>query len=667
MQIVAAFSARITDHPRGYIRTLCSIGLLLLVLQAVQLAPSASEYSLHFMLFGLFGFVIAAVCITGVVGRPPLQRRIQPLWVWSQQSRLHIITTSIVLFEIVMLPALWFDPLFVGGAEPLGALAFTVSMGYLLATKLWMEETTAYPLARYQGNRQVDIIVVMVIVVIGVIISVRSLGLFPMTGGGSDALVYFNIAESLQRGEGVPQQYNYYSYLYPFVITTTRQVVDSLMGLLVLQHGLRILSAVMAFWLLKPVHYIFATALGILLAVSPLTAIYANLMFTESIYSSLLILATIGSYRLTSINVNSSRVAIIVGLLWGLVAVFRPVALFIIIPVLVLLLLLRLQRSRLLIVLIGFGIALFAFSGLRALLDGHFSFGADDTDTYFGMTYLYQGLHNVDNGPLATELESMITSGEYCDVPTDILVNWDALAWGFFITRFCMPSYNRATDADMNMRAIYVEAIRAHPGQFVSHVYGEMRHFLTVSERDNGISDPSAREYAYVIHPFFVGVSGNMCTNMAIDVENNPDLADRFAYFCEHPYVNQPVPRRDGLGLEWLNLDVMQPYRLQSSIEWARFWTMLALVGNGLLNLSTRLRPLFILCLMIIGYHAGVTAVAQYNLPRYTMVLAPVFTVIATLIYLSVVDAVVDWLHRRKNMPKVDTVIYPEVQNRSEP
>ncbi|HEY7066197.1 MAG TPA: hypothetical protein VII06_32290 [Chloroflexota bacterium] len=103
-------------------------------------------------------------------------------------------------------------------------------------------------------------------------------------------------------------------------------------------------------------------------------------------------------------------------------------------------------------------------------------------------------------------------------------------------------------------------------------------------------------------------------------------------YYCTDDFV--PVSRVVTQFLpSWQTAyaSLVQPYREQGPGFWERWWAALALLALVLIVSPPPLRSLAALCVLVIGYHAAVTAFGQWNLPRYVAVVLPEFELLTGL------------------------------------
>ena len=220
-------------------------------------------------------------------------------------------------------------------------------LGYGMAVVWWWwtrnpDNEPARP--SIQPNRWLDLISLLLIALAGWWSSDHVLRLMPLMGGGSDSLVYYQMSDILPTGV-IPFRYNYYAYLYPGIILSLRSLTNSILGLILFQHLVRVGVTMLIYGMLRSVNWVFAVFLALALAVSPLIALYANFALTESLYGSLLILAIVLTHRSAMVarehpqkqDVSRGRrygLFILAGLVWGAITVFRPVALFLFVPIL---------------------------------------------------------------------------------------------------------------------------------------------------------------------------------------------------------------------------------------------------------------------------------------------------------------------------------------------
>lgn len=558
--------------------------------------------------------------------------------VLSSRRRTWIV--AFVLFETIMLYATYaLAPLMpeavrmTTGGEPTAMTAFVVGAGVLIAGRWWggrsrEDVTTDEPSSR---TRPIWLTGISIFVLSLLVNAIFAFFTVPTTAG--DSALYYAVSEQLYTHS--PAQLELITYPYPLMIAFTRLFLNNALGLVVAQSLLRAVSAAVLFGALQTLDYWLGVICGVLVALDPISAHYAHLLLSESGYSSLITLL-VAAVVLVMQNPKARVWGVAGGMVCGLVSLWRPAGSLLIAPVLLVALLSTGSWRSAGMLALGFVVSILILSAGQWLLTGHFRYAAgSEDDAYYVYPLFNLKLFDENNGPVAQQF-SYVLGTEGCDYDFAQLNTQQGV--GHFIQ--CSAAYEQEAQTDLSVLQLYVEAIRAKPITFAVNAWNEIRHYIT-----HGHSAARTDLYEWVPNP--VGIVNKSCDDQAA-------LMNRFAvpslreYLCVYRLPDSGLLDRVMLGWERVFVDVFfQPYRLQGYTVWARLWAALMLVAFVLLEGSRRARWIVALCVLIVGYHAAVTALAQWPIHRYVFVLSPVFVILTGILLRTLAGEALPPLARR--------------------
>ncbi len=438
----------------------------------------------------------------------------------------------------------------------------------------------------------------------------------PLAHNLGDSWLYYQTAQNLLGNTTEPG----HTLVFPSLIVLTGFIHNNLISLVIFQHLLRGLIAVLAFLIFKKHHVGFAILAAGLLAVSPVSAHFAHMMMTESIYLSLLALAALFAVA----SVKNPIFLVVTGLVCALLAFTRGVGIVIIGILLVYIFFSTFSLKKSAVLLISFVVSY----GILFFVQGHFLKEKADV-AYYYFPLLYYDLLDEDNGPIARQYIQEVVNSETCpyeipEHPSQLgQTVWPIDFWVCARMAYAKPGIEKD---------LYAEGIRAQPIRYFKEVWQQVFRFITLSEVPSVYRELDSANYPLIY-------------TLGRPMENPCDLEDD--YYREYlDYIcagNQPT-QVDQRLLKWgkFYTDVlMQPYRLQGDELWVRFWTALTMITFILIT-SPRLRLLTLLFVVIIIYHAGIVAFAQWNVPRYVLVLDPLFVMITAAFLASVLEPLTD-------------------------
>ncbi|HEY7065192.1 MAG TPA: WD40 repeat domain-containing protein [Chloroflexota bacterium] len=539
---------------------------------------------------------------------------------WLAASDLRAWCCTFVVFEAV---------LYVGGiagdgrlAALVGVAAVLVGLVLLLARRRIAGPPPRAAQAGCHGCARRDLAASGVVAAAGIAATAGMFLTSPPIAELADSQVYVSISDGLL-GRG-PLNLFHLTYPYPLVIALTRLVWDSPLSIVLLQHAVRVGVAVAAYWTLRGAGRGFALVAGVLLALDPFTTYYAHSLLTESLYASAVLGLLLLTYRLGERQTRAAALGVGLGALAAWTSLFRPAGMLLVVPLLAYVLVRSRAWRRALYVGVGFvGVGLCLALGQWRLTD-RFGFGTG-SDVYYAFPYFHHELYDPNNGPLADEAFTYLPSpscqfslpeGESAQLQLNDVA---------FPQRFpaCLDDAAARTGSRLlAMRALYGEGIRANPVRFLTSSLTEMGYFVTHLDW--------ARTGAVVYR------SGlQIASELRIPAPDRcaqGEQAAPTAYTCRQHY--SPDPRFPAARFHaWAQVfaNVVQPYRLQGTTFGARGAAALLLTALLLVAGDARMRRLTVLCWLVIGYHAAVTALGQWNLLRYVAVVTPEFLLLTSM------------------------------------
>ncbi|MBZ0310194.1 MAG: hypothetical protein K8I82_29310, partial [Anaerolineae bacterium] len=240
----------------------------------------------------------------------------------------------------------------------------------------------------------------------------------------------------------------------------------------------------------------------------------------------------------------------------------------------------------------------------------------------------YYDLLDEDNGPIAHQYIQEVVNSETCpyeipDNPSQLgQTVWPIDFWVCARMVYAKPGIEKD---------LYAEGIRAQPVRYIKEVWQQVFRFVTLSEVPSVYRAVDSANY-----PFIYTTGVTMQNPCGVEDDYYREYLD---YICAG---SQPIQVNEQM-LQWgkFYTDVfMQPYRLQGDELWVRFWTALTMIAFVLIT-SPRLRLLTLLLAVVIIYHAGIVAFAQWNLPRYVLVLEPFFVMITAAFLATLLEPVI--------------------------
>lgn len=433
---------------------------------------------------------------------------------------------------------------------------------------------------------------------------------------GPDSYLYFLMSQSIL-GRSAPPE-GHFTYAYPLVISVTRLFFDHVTSIMVLQHGMRIVTGVTIFLALRHEAPLMGLVAALLVAIDPVSANLANNLLTESLYTSFLVFMALMAYRLTKPQQRRTvSLALALGALAAWVALFRPAGLLLVMPTIACVALGSRSWRRPLGIVAGFTLAVVVLAVIQWRLMGAFGFGTRD-DIYYAYPYVYHELFDPNNGPRAAELYTYLTHPECAfEFPESREAMADGLKYFPHFLHTCSATIARVTGLQMlPTGGLYFEGIRAAPAQFAFSFLDEMRHFVTHSD---WIRTFRGR---YISHLIIGALLPEQCKQMLAQ----PVVAE---YGCmDFKLPGAWVQLTTMWAWYWTYMDIIQPYRLQGIEEWPRALAVLLLTAFVVLESSSRVRWLVLISLSYIAYHAAVTSFAQWTIFRYVYCLSPFFAII---------------------------------------
>jgi hypothetical protein len=619
------------NRPILYVRLILCIVTLLSLAQLAQFRPVLIADRNNLLCCLLFiGFMVSLVALLAVsFWRCRLLSDVYGPWLnWLFASPLRTWATAFVTFELLARLGTTVGE----SAAAMAAAGCIAAISILIAAHLWGNQPlTAQPAPQAAASRSARLGLLLVCG-LALIATVITLQMIPPTPG-TDGTGYYRYSSALLEGhKPASASFEHFTYGYPGIIALTRRAADTSFSLVLFQHLLRALAAVVVFWSLLPWGIGFAVAAGGWLALSPIIALFANYAMTESVTSSLLVIALVLTYRISR-SPRQRWLAFILGFIGGVLTLLRPAETLGMLPLLVFIGVVSRSWNRTLLVVAGFAASVAMFSLVNWRLDGTFDFGPGDTSAYYVFPYIYYNLYNPSNGPLAARVATIL-SHDYCGYTmpaskADIFAHWPYLLYSN-----CIREYNQRTGDHQTTFALYLEGIRAQPGKYLRGVTDEIIQFVTTGEQ----TPISPGEYE--ILPRYPPQAYAFCST-----ENS--ASSLWTYFCAHTISTPIAPLSfDALMAE---VHLFQPYRFQSPEPNVRFWTALALLG--FIFIESRFRVLGLIAVLMIGYHAVTTAFAQFNIPRYIFILTPIFLITALIFYYTVAERVLAALREGRRDP----------------
>lgn len=453
----------------------------------------------------------------------------------------------------------------------------------------------------------------------------------------ADSLAYLAISQHLL-GRGEPA-WIHYTFPYPLVITATRLIWDHVASIVLLQHALRLAAAVAVFLALRRTSVPLATVTGIMLGIDPFSARIAHHLLTESLYVTMLVFMALVTSRFAQWSPSAMPgLGLVLGVLCGWVAFFRPAGQFLIVPTLLCILLGSRSGRKVVSVILGFTVSLAMLSGVQWWLTGQPGLGNRD-QIYFGYPYVYYGLFDPNSGPLAAELYT------YLDRP-DCLFSFaesrekigDQLYYYPHFLHWCGMTFSRSTGLEMiSLRGLYQEGIRSQPLTFVVSVLDEIRHFITHGDLIRAAPSWTLMPMFTTAQRFLPGDCGRFLPS-----------PETLRYGCTTFQVPGAWISIEAMrAWSYAFLDLIEPYRLQGEGAWPRSLAAVLLVAFLLLESPPSVRWLLLISLMFILYHAAVTAAAQWTIPRYVLSLSPFFAIlVAQAVWIIWQEAYAAWVRR---------------------
>jgi len=431
----------------------------------------------------------------------------------------------------------------------------------------------------------------------------------------------------------VPIRTPFYSWFFAFV----QLVGGGGRTFLALQFACRGLAAAAVAWVLSRSSLVAGAAVGLCLALDPVSAAISTAYLTESVFTSGLVLGlALAVAQLTARSRLRPSGVFVAGLCFGCGLLVRPTSAALI--ALIVLAYLAVSRSIIKSSLVGAGyvmVALFvavynyARTGLFVIVA---------TGIYVAFPLFVQHLMDPGNGRasrlLSRQLELCYHDLDYARVTT-------STANTFVYTKL-LPCTLEANGGDRSATyrlyaAAYREAILAHPAVFASRMLLESSRFLAIPVSYYPSEVASFNDVMHV-------------TDACLKTPPYRDYPPRLiAFVC-------PVPRADPTRRAWIGKStlwlraVYQPYfysfdpRLYiDHFESTRFPEMTGATGLLFFVLAVAFsrpmyRPLISGAAVVILYNAAVTAFGQVTLTRYVAPLSPFFLIITCLLCVSLVE-----------------------------
>ncbi|MBZ0309660.1 MAG: hypothetical protein K8I82_26585, partial [Anaerolineae bacterium] len=290
------------------------------------------------------------------------------LVVWLNQStfaRWKIWLVALVVFEAFILLGQSISE------GLLGAVAFMNTAAVLLLVK-YSPEPDLRPLPRWAAAG-----ICLILTAAALLTSQWQFDFVrPLAHNLGDSWLYYQTAQNILGNTSDPG----HTLVFPSLIVLTSFIHNNLISLVVFQHLLRGFIAVLAFLILRKHHTGFAILAAVLLAVSPISAHFAHMMMTESIYLSLLVLAAL----FAAASVKNPVFLVVTGLVCALLTFTRGVGIVLIGIILLHILLSTFSLKKSAVLLISFA----ASYGILFLVQGHFlKEKADVAYYYFPLLY----------------------------------------------------------------------------------------------------------------------------------------------------------------------------------------------------------------------------------------------------------------------------------------
>jgi hypothetical protein len=641
-----------SEHPPGprmksirlFVRLVLTLNTALLVLQLLRLRePLRTTRIGHFPLLALFAMtaVTLVLWLMSLTNSKTLSARFgdfadrilsRPLLAWL---------AALTGFELYALLADALDTLLGHDTEILRIVGFITGVSVIAARVMWdrQEEAATHfakrPVSRREWIRATTLIA-LAILLLAVLISVWQF-FYAQPSVTGDSERYYDLSQQILghplRADAIPLKESHATYGYPLLVAVTRLLYDNIVSLAILQHTLRALVAVAAFWELRSTSFHGAALIGLLIASAPITAHHAHRMWTETLYGTLIMLAILMTHRSivqSGTNRRGTVALILVGALGGVATLVRPTGLLVTAPILIVVVFYTRSWKNTLVISLVLGATLVVLSGGRWLIDGEFRLRASNTDLYYCVPVVRYRLFEPDNGPMAARYAEAVAQegcAYYSFSEEEIVVRPSKAGQELYQ---CGLNYSQATGIPLSMQTLYLEGIRAHPSRFFPIFYDEVRAYVGQGE------EPLVSFYAGIDNP----VPYRNCDERFKGLGNiDPDYTE---YACSYTpnHFSALVARLPNLSYRYLVL--MQPYRLMGNRYETRFWGALLLFVFALLEAPKYFRSVAGLAGSIIAYHALITAFAQHSLPRYVFVLTPLFATLAGIIAIIVLTALLN-------------------------
>lgn len=417
------------------------------------------------------------------------------------------------------------------------------------------------------------------------------------------------------------------TYGYPLVMAISRLIYDHVIGLLLLQHALRLAVILLAVRVLASYDTRLARIAGVLFAVSQLSVVHAHYVLADAVYNLLLLLVVLNGIhliRLVRLGTPAPLWGVLLGAQIVAIALVRPVGLYLAVPLLVVLYLSTRRWNPLAWVSVGLVVGLLVGAGGRWLLDRTWSISAAESGLYYTVGLAHHDFVRADNGPLAQAIYTQDDTGCLGTAPTGqrplLLTQPEKLqrksAHALYLQ--CQILRYGIDGSDL-----WLETLQVNPLAYALSVYDEFAYFFNqqgTSVALNSVPEictPEPQRYARAVRPSVINIEPALLQWACVGYPVTSDVA------------------RVAMGIyAGLTLLVPQPHLLGALLSGNdHVGLALALLFAAFIWLEQpRLRPLVLLLLAIFAYHGAVTALTFFSKPRYVLVMHYLLTLVTALL-----------------------------------